>query len=522
MTDFPWLTAITLLPLFGALLMLTIEHADRALHRLTALIIAIVPLAIAGFLWLNFDGRSADLQFVQRLAWIPSLGVEYHVGIDGLGLLMVILAALLVPFALLLSRGDEGRGYYALILFLQSGLFGTFTAQDFVHWFLFWELALIPAFFLIKGWGGPKADRAALQFFIYTMVGSIALLLAFLALYLAAGRLPIDHRFNFAELAEYGRNGQLASALSVSLSFFDTFRTEQGLAVFVFLLAFLGFAVKLPIWPFHTWLPATYSEAPTPVAMLLTGAMSKMGAYGLLRILLPIFPNEIRAVHTPLLLLAVASIVFSAAAALMQKDLKRLLAYSSINHLGYVALAVFAAAASDIDTARLFVERSAALNGAVLQMFNHGLTAAALFGFVALIERRSDGVRGLDDFGGLRKVAPVFTGFMGISLFASLGLPGLNGFVGEFLIFKGVFALSPWAAVLATPGLLLTAWFLLNILQKVFSGPLNERWKTFPDLTIAEIWIMLPATVLMFIIGIWPQAVVGLINETMKALAFRL
>ena len=522
MTDFPWLTAITLLPLFGALLMLTIEHADRALHRLTALIIAIVPLAIAGFLWLNFDGRTADLQFVQRLAWIPSLGVEYHVGIDGLGLLMVILAALLVPFALLLSRGDEGRGYYALILFLQSGLFGTFTAQDFVHWFLFWELALIPAFFLIKGWGGPKADRAALQFFIYTMVGSIALLLAFLALYLAAGKLPIDHRFNFAELAEYGRNGQLSSALSVSLGFFETFTTERGLAVFIFLLAFLGFAVKLPIWPFHTWLPATYAEAPTPVTMLLTGAMSKMGAYGLLRILLPIFPNEIRAVLTPLLLLAVASIVFSAAAALMQKDLKRLLAYSSINHLGYVALAVFATAASDIDTARLFVERSAALNGAVLQMFNHGLTAAALFGFVALIERRSDGVRGLDDFGGLRKVAPVFTGFMGISLFASLGLPGLNGFVGEFLIFKGVFALTSWAAVLATPGLLLTAWFLLNILQKVFSGPLNERWKTFPDLTIAETWIMLPAIVLMFFIGIWPQAVVGLINETMKALAFRL
>lgn len=522
MTDFPWLTALTFLPLAGAVLMLTVEHADRALHRATALVVAGVTLIIALGLLAGFDRSNGGLQFVQRLDWIPALDVQYHLGIDGLGLLMVLLTALLVPFALLLSRGDEGRGYYALMLFLQGGLFGTFSAQNFIHWFFFWELALIPAFFLIRNWGGSKASPAALQFFIYTMVGSIALLLAFLALYLAAGRLPVENRFDFAELAEYGRNGQLASALSVSLGFFETFSTERGLAVFVFLLAFLGFAVKLPIWPFHTWLPATYAEAPTPVTMLLTGAMSKMGAYGLLRILLPIFPNEIRFVLTPLLWLAVASIVFSAAAALMQKDLKRILAYSSVNHLGYVALAVFAAAAANLDSARLFVERSTTLNGAALQMFNHGLTAAALFGFVALLERRTGGVRGLEDFGGLRKVAPIFTGFMGISLFASLGLPFLNGFVGEFLIFKGVFALTAWAAVLATPGLLLTAWFLLNILQKVFSGPLNERWQGFPDLTAKEIWIMLPATVLMFVIGIWPQSVIGLINETMKALAHRL
>lgn len=522
MNDFPWLSAITLLPLAGAILMLTLDHADRALHKTTALVVSGVTLAIAGLLWLRFDIQSAALQFEQRVTWIPSLGVEYHLGVDGLGIVMVILAALLVPFSLLLARGDEGRGYFSLILFLEGGLLGTFTAQNFIHWFVFWELALIPAFFLIKGWGGPKADRAALQFFIYTMVGSIALLLAFLALYLAAGRLPIDQRFDFGELAQYGKNGQLAAALSVSLGFFDAFRSEHGLAVFVFLLAFLGLAVKLPIWPFHTWLPATYSEAPTPVTMLLTGAMSKMGAYGLLRILLPIFPNEMRLVLTPLLWLAVASIVFGAGAALMQKDLKRVLAYSSINHLGYVALAVFAASASGIGSARLIVERSAALNGAVLQMFNHGITAAALFGFLSLLERRTGGIRGIDEFGGLRKIVPVFTGLMGISIFASLGLPGLNGFVGEFLIFKGVFALTPWAAVLATLGLLFTAWFYLNVLQKVFSGPLNERWKSFPDLTSTEIRIMLPATLLMFLIGIWPQWVVELINETMKALALRL
>jgi len=289
--------------------------------------------------------------------------------------------------------------------------------------------------------------------------------------------------------------------------------------LFIFLLAFLGFAVKLPVWPFHTWLPQTYAEAPTPVTMLLTGAMSKMGAYGLIRILLPIFPGEIQALQTPLLALALGSVVFGAAAALMQKDLKRMLAYSSINHLGYVALAVFATVAFTFDEAKAVIERTAALNGAALQMFNHGITAAALFGFVALIEKRTDGLRGVDDFGGLRKVAPVFCGLMGISMFASLGLPGLNGFVGEFLIFKGVFALTPWAAVFATPGLLFTAWFLLNMIQKVFNGPLNERWKGFPDLTQREIMIVAPATALMFVIGIWPQSVVGVINESMNALA---
>lgn len=519
MNELPLLTVITFFPLLSAAFIALLQTRQSGMNRLAAIGSSLVTLLIALVVWLNFDTTTGGLQFEQRLQWIPSLGVEYHVGIDGLGLVMVLLAALLVPFALLVSPGGEGKGYYSLILFLQTGLMGTFTALNFIHWFVFWEIALIPAFFLIKNWGGRGADKAALQFFVYTMVGSIAMLLAFLALFLAAGRLEAEQPFGFFQLAELARGGELASAVSVSLTFLGAFTTEQGLMTFIFMLAFLGFAVKLPIWPFHTWLPATYAEAPTPVTMLLTGAMSKMGAYGLIRILLPIFPHEIQRLQTPLLILALASVVLGAAAALVQKDLKRVLAYSSINHLGYVALAVFAAAAYatvDIDG---ITERTAALNGAALQMFNHGITAAALFGFIAFIEQRSDGVRGIDDFGGLRKIAPVFCGLMGISLFASLGLPGLNGFVGEFLIFKGVFALVPWAAVFATPGLLFTAWFLLNILQKVFSGPLNEKWKDFPDLTRREILIVAPATALMFFVGIWPQSVIGLLNESMKALA---
>ena len=522
MNELPLLTFITIFPALSALFIVLLQTKQSGMNRLSAIGSSLITLAVTLLIWLNFDTTTSDLQFEERLSWIPSIGVEYHVGIDGLGLVMILLAAFLVPFAIFVSPGGEGKGYYSLILFLQTGLMGTFTALNFIHWFVFWEIALIPAFFLIKNWGGRGADKAAMQFFVYTMVGSIALLLAFLALFLGAGSLQSEQPFGFFALAEIARAGELSSAVSTGLPSFDSFTTEQGLMSFIFFLAFLGFAVKLPIWPFHTWLPATYTEAPTPITMLLTGAMSKMGAYGLIRVLLPIFPAEIQFLQKPLLILALASVVLGAAAALAQKDLKRVLAYSSINHLGYVALAVFASVAFVIPDTNAVTERTATLNGAALQMFNHGITAAALFAFVAFIEQRTSGQRGLEDFGGLRKIAPVFCGLMGVSLFASLGLPGLNGFVGEFLIFKGVFALVPWAAVFATPGLLFTAWFLLNILQKVFSGPLNEKWKDFPDLTRREIAIVAPASILMLVIGVWPQIVIGLLNESMKALAIGL
>ncbi len=395
------------------------------------------------------------------------------------------------------------------MLWLQAGLFGTFTALNFFHWFLFWELGLIPAFFLIKLWGGPNRGPAATQFFIYTMVGSVALLLSFLAIRLATGS------FNFIELAGMARSGVLATKLSAAFGW-------KNIGLIIFFGAFLGFAVKVPLIPFHTWLPAAYSEAPSPVTMLLTGVMSKMGVYGFLRILLPIFPDQIRAVLTPLLWLAVATIVLSACAAFAQKDIKRMIAYSSINHLGYCLLALFAAKAVATGVNNSDLQKAAALDGALLQMFNHGLTASALFLFVALLERRSGGLRGLDDFGGLRKIVPVFTGLMGISIFSSLGLPGLNGFVGEFLIFKGVFPLAPWAAAISTIGLLVTAIFLLMLIQRVFCGPLNERWAKMPDLTTAERFLVLPSIALMFVLGIWPQFILSKIDATVVSLVHQL
>ena len=506
-----WLTILTLVPLLGGIVIAGLGAERKYLVRGLALATSLVGLGGALCLWLHFDPKSGGLQFVEKFDWVPSLGIQYFLGVDGLGLLMVLLTAIITPLAILASwrLDDRPHVYHALILWLQAGLFGTFTALNFFHWFLFWELGLIPAFFLIKLWGGPKRGPAATQFFIYTMVGSVALLLSFLVIRLATGS------FDFIELAGMAKSGVLASKLSAAFGW-------KNISLIVFFGAFLGFAVKVPLVPFHTWLPAAYSEAPSPVTMLLTGVMSKMGVYGFLRILLPIFPDQIRQVLTPLLWLAVATIVLSACAAFAQRDLKRIIAYSSINHLGYCLLALFAATAVATGVNNSDLQKAAALDGALLQMFNHGLTASALFLFVALLERRSGGLRGLDDFGGLRKIIPVFTGLMGISIFSSLGLPGLNGFVGEFLIFKGVFPLAPWAAAISTIGLLVTAIFLLTLIQRVFCGPLNERWAKMPDLTTAERFLVLPSIALMFVLGIWPQFILGAVDATVVKLVQQL
>lgn len=510
MNGLPILTLITLLPLIAGIIVAGLGE-QKKLARGLAFGSSLISLALALALWKGFDASNGELnQFGEHAAWIPSLGVNYFVAVDGLGLLMVLLTAIVTPMAMLASwRVEKSTSlFFSLVLLLEAGLFGTFTALNFFHWFIFWELSLIPAFFLVRLWGGPQRAPAATQFFIYTMVGSVAMLLAFLAIFLATGK------FDFTDLAELGRNGTLASALAAKLGWYSLNTGSLGLIVFGGVL--LGFAVKVPLMPFHTWLPATYAEAPSGVTMMLTGVMSKMGMYGFIRIVLPIFApqlNEPRVLNV-LLSLAVITIVFSACAAFAQRDLKRILAYSSINHLGYCLLGVFAVARYTGNDATLATEKAAALNGVFLQMFNHGLTAATLFWFVALLEQRSGGLRGLNDFGGLRKVAPVFCGLMGIALFSSLGLPGLNGFVGEFLIFKGVFPLAMCSASLSVIGLLVTAIFILTILQRVFNGPLNEKWAKFPDLTPGEIGLLLVPIALMFMLGLYPRLVLDVINPT--------
>jgi NADH-quinone oxidoreductase subunit M len=514
----PLITLLTLLPLVGGVIVIGLGGENKKTARNLTLGISFVALAIVLFLWKSFDASSGLLQLEEKHLWIPTLGIEYRVAIDGLGLLMLLLTAIVTPMAIIAAWQTEDRPqiYFGLVLLLQAGLFGTFTALNFFHWFVFWELSLIPAFFLVRLWGGPQRAAAATQFFVYTMVGSIGLLLAFLAIYLATGK------SDFTALAEMARQGELIQALGANLSWMGL--STDKLAVVIFLGALLGFAVKVPLFPFHTWLPVTYTEAPSGTTMLLTGVMSKMGVYGFLRVLLPIFPEQIQWLRTPLLVLAVITIVFSASAAFAQRDLKRMLAYSSINHLGYCLLAIFAVATSASTLANPAVEKAAALNGVLLQMFNHGLTAATLFWFVGLLERRSGGLRGLDDFGGLRKVAPVFCGLMGIALFSSLGLPGLNGFIGEFLIFKGVFPLAMCSASISVIGLLVTAIFILTILQRVFNGPLNEKWSRFADLTLSERALLAVPIALMFLLGLYPELVLRVINatvvQTVKQLPF--
>ncbi len=436
-----------------------------------------------------------ELQLVERHAWIPAIGAEYLVGIDGLSLLLVLLTSLIIPFALLAKPvPGEGRAFYATMLIMQSALYGTFTAQNFVLWFLFYEMSLIPAFLLIKIWGGENRDRAATKFFLYTFLGSVAILLSFLGIYFAKGT------FDFAALAGFGKNGLLTGKL----------------AWLAFAGIFIGLAVKVPLFPFHTWLPDAYQTAPTGVSMVLTGLLSKMGIYGFVRLLLPLFPNELKIVGPWLLALAVCSIVFAPLAAWAQRDLKRMIAYLSINHLGYCMLALFAIAASPAVSAS--IDTQAALSGVFMQIFNHGITAATLFYFVGLLEQRR-GLRGIDDFGGLMQRTPLLCGWMSVAMFSSLGLPGLNGFIGEFLIFKGAFAIAATFTAIAVIGLLVTAIVFVRAMQSLFSGPLAENCSAFPDLLRSEKIVIVPVTLLMLAIGITPQFLFNMFNTTVVQMA---
>ena len=497
-TGFPILTLLTVLPLAGAAVALCSgKHA-----RGVALITTLASLALALVVWAEWTRFPVigGYGFIEQHTWAPSLAIEYHLGVDGLSALMLVLSAIVTLMSVDAAHRvhHQPELYFGLVLVLESGLFGSFTALNFFHWFLFWELSLIPAFFLIKLWGGARRGPAATQFFVYTMAGSVALLVAFLAIFVATGIM------DFGQLAFLASTGALEPMVTAHLG-----PVMLWLAIGVL----AGFAVKVPMFPFHTWLPAAYAEAPSPVTMLLTGAMSKMGVYGLLRIAIPIFGHQISQIRTPLLVLAVATVVMGAWAAAAQKDLKRIFAYSSVNHLGYCLLAIFALAVPAAGTAAQ-TSQAMALNGVILQMFNHGITAAALFWFVAMMQQRTGGHRGIDQFGGLRKPAPVLTGLMGIALFSSLGLPGLNGFVGEFLIFRGVFSLAWVAATVSVLGLLVTATVILTVIQKVFWGPVANHCEGFPDLHHNERMALIPVIGLMFLVGLVPSLIVDSVNPT--------
>ncbi|MDR2862729.1 MAG: NADH-quinone oxidoreductase subunit M [Puniceicoccales bacterium] len=499
--------AFVALPILGALwLVLQPKIADKA-ARVSGLVFSFSTLFLCALTGIIAATSDTAVQFSTRSQSSGPLNVSFDLTLHGISLLMVLLTGIITPMALAASwKVARPRLFNILFLLMQSAALGVFLAQNFFFWFLFWELSLFPAFFLIKLWGGHSASRAAYQFVIYTIGGSAFMLLAFAAIYATTGT------WDFTKLAwhlgsggdAYGKIGATGTTL-------------------IFLGIFIGLAVKIPIFPFHTWLPDAYAEAPIGASMFLTAVMAKMGLYGFYIFLASLLPHEMAKAAHWLVWLALANIVFGAYAAMRQRDLKRMVAYSSVNHLGYCVLAFAVIRTRWIETTifshtdgeeltALTRGISAASDGAWLQMFNHGLSAAALFFCVGVLESRS-GVRGLQDFGGVRKVAPLFAALCGFSMFSSLGLPGLNGFVGEFLIFRGVFAHLPWAAAIATLGLLGTAIFLLTFWQKVFHGPAGAHTGAITDLSKREIAALAPIVALMVLFGVWPQLLLDILKS---------
>ena len=503
------LLTLLLLPLVGAALLAVWPGLGRMSAVSLATVWSVLPLVLLAAMQFQHTGTGGGVMAEWSLPWMPDANIHLTFSVDGTSCLFLLLTSLVTFSSLGLSaRLDIGnRAYCALILVMQSMLCGVFTARHFIPWFLCWEMTLIPAYLLIRLWGGVGAPRAALRFFIVTLGGGVSMLLGFLALQLSVGTM------DFAALGKLAAHHELTAGLG--RAFVLTGFGGHALLTVVAVAVLLGLAVKIPVVPFHAWLPDAYAEAPTPVTMLLTGLLSKMGVYGLLRVFLPIFPEVLPSLAPWLTALAVATVLLGAVAALAQTDLKRIFAYSSVNHLGYCVLAVAAVAATCAD----HDAGAAAVSGVVLQAFNHGIIAVVLFFGVGILEVRSGGARGLNDFGGLRANMPVFAGLMGLALLASLGLPGLSGFVGEFLIFYGVFGLVPWSAAVSLIGLLLTAVFLLRLIRKVFHGPLRPSIAKWSDLTRSERWLFAPAIALIIIPGLWPQALLQFINgDTLRLL----
>ncbi len=500
----PILSLLIFLPLVGMVIILCL-HKERHLPaiRATATVTAALVFALSVITLGWFDYGREGIQLTEHAPWIPPLNVNYSLGTDGLSLPLVVLTALLTLLSVIYSYRitERVKEYMAFFLLLETGMLGVFLALDFVLFYVFWEISLVPMYFIIGIWGGPRREYAAIKFFIYTLVGSLAMLLGILVLYFSS----TPHTFDMVQLA------QLQPLKMGGLK-----------AVLVFWGLFLGFAIKVPMFPFHTWLPDAHVEAPTAGSVILAGVLLKMGGYGFLRVSLPIMPQQFQQFAIVIALLALVSIVYGALVAMAQSDLKKLIAYSSVNHMGYVMLGIATAAAAAPGVAGALNNKITALNGATLQMVNHGIITGALFFLVGVIYDRAH-LRDIDAFGGLAKQMPIYAGLMMMASFASLGLPGLAGFVSEFLVFLGSFGAATLAyriiVGLSLIGVVITAAFLLWMIQRIFLGELNPRWQGLKDMDRGELAALVPLAVLMLAIGVYPYPILRLINLAMDALA---
>lgn len=482
MADFSILTWMLVLPLGGALWILGIPRDRVGLIRWTALAASVGVLGLALGLLAGFDPAQPGPQFVQRWVWAPSIGAAYAVGVDGISLWLVLLTALIFPLALAASWTVEERvkEYMALMLLLETGVLGVFTALDLLLFYIFWEFTLVPMTLLIGIWGGPRRVYAAVKFFLYTMAGSVFMLVAIIALWLLSR--PLTGTGTFDPL-------WMAAHLSPLLS--------PEVQRWLFIAFGLAFAIKVPMWPFHSWLPDAHVEAPTAGSVILAALLLKMGAYGFLRFNFSLFPTAARDLALPIAALAVVAILYGAMASYAQDDFKRLVAFSSVSHMGFVMLGLSAL-------------NPLGIQAALLQMVNHGLSTGGLFLLVGMLYERTH-TRDFRELGGLWKALPLYGGILIVVGLSSMGLPGLNGFVGEFLILLGAFgsaALGPAArglTAVAAFGVVLAAIYILTMLMRVLHGPLPERWRGLPDLNGRELVIMAPLLILILFIGLYPS-----------------
>jgi NADH-quinone oxidoreductase subunit M len=484
---------VTFLPLTAGLLLLsTGRQLPVVVWRAAGLLASFATFGLALGLWVGYDAVDGGYQFVERLEWLPEFGIHYFVGIDGISLPLVLLTTFLVPLAMLATFRDiekSARSYIFFMLFLETGMLGAFVSLNLFVFYIFWEVMLIPMYFLVGIWGGPRRVYAAIKFFLFTMLGSMLMFLALLVVY----------RLNFEQGGGVLNFDWVGLPGSHTLGILDTRIPLAGAAEWwrtqpVLFAAFaIAFAVKVPMVPFHTWLPDAHVEAPTGASVVLAGVLLKLGAYGFLRFALPLFPDAAIAA-TPLILgIAVTGIVYGSLIAMVQRDIKRLVAYSSIAHLGFVILGIFAF-------------NSQGISGGVLQMVSHGLATGALFILIGFLYRRRQ-TRDIDDFGGVARPMPVFAALFGVVMMASIGLPGLSGFAGEFLILLGTFSASPWIAALACSGLVLGAAYMLWMYRRVMLGPVaNAENRGLIDLDWLERSVIAAIILPILWIGVQPDS----------------
>jgi NADH-quinone oxidoreductase subunit M len=471
-----------------------INKEKEQLIKWVSVALSMIPLVLTAIIWATYNPAVSDMQFIERHVWIPSLSIQYFLGVDGLSVPMLFLTALLSTISLVISFHIKNRvkEYFAFFLLLECGMLGVFAALDFFLFYIFWEIMLVPMYFLIGIWGGPRKEYAAIKFFLYTLFGSIFMLIGILALYLSTS----PHTLDMLELIEHGP--EFARSLQLVVWFFF----------------FLAFAIKVPVFPFHTWLPDAHVEAPTAVSIILAGVLLKMGTYGFLRISFPMLPDGTTYFAPMLAVLGVSAIIYGALVSMAQKDLKKLVAFSSVSHMGYCMLGMAVFFITSAGAAHI-----TAIAGCYYQMFSHGLITGALFLLVGVLYDRAH-TREIAAFGGLGVKLPIYTAIMTLFAMASLGLPGMSGFIAEFMVFIGAFAKYKILTGIAVIGVVLTAGYILRMVQRIFLGEFNHKWDHLTEINTREVLAVLPLVILTIALGVYPRLLIDQISTTLENLVF--